>query len=457
MKYLRPIAAQLILTSGLVGFLVEAAIAAPLLAQTAIEDLVADPNPLSVPTLPEEVQIEQNPIVTLDDAVQLAYQNNQALQVALLTLEQSEAALREERAALFPTVSTEADLTNIQDSGSRTTAGATIKIEYDILTGGSRRASIRAAELERETSALAVEAQQEQIRLTTATTYYALQEAGEEVRINQSFLTEAERNLRDSRLRQEVGVGTRFDTLRAEVQFANARQSLISSKAEVQIARRDIARLLNLPPDAGLRATPVAVAGTWSLALEESIILAFQNRAELAQQLLEADIAEQQRQVTLASTRPQVSLFANYEISEVLEGATAFEDDFRDDARLGIRFGMTLFDGGATRASARQREISGAVSEEQFSETLDQVRFEVEQAYFDLQANQANIETAQVAVTQASDALDLANLRLQAGVGTQLEVLTAQTELTEAEANSVSAVLGYNRALVAIERAVSNV
>ncbi|EDX83522.1 outer membrane efflux protein [Synechococcus sp. PCC 7335] len=408
----------LLLISGLVSWLSEATIATSISKETTEEDLVSNPNPLSVPTLPEEVQLEQNPVITLEQAVQVAYQNNQALQVALLTLEQSEAAVQEARAALFPTVSTEANLINIQDSGSRTTADATVKIEYDILTSGSRRASIRVAELEREASALAVETQQEQIRLDTATAYYALQEAGENVRINQSFLTEAERNLRDSRLRQEVGVGTRFDTLRAEVQFANARQSLISSQAEVSIARRDIARLLNLPLRNGLTATPVAIAGTWSLALEESIILAFQNRAELAQQLIDVDIAEQQRRIALAGTRPQVSLFADYEISEVLEGATVLEDDFNDDFLIGIRFGMTLFDGGATRASARQREIAGAVREEQFSETLDQVRFEVEQAYFNLQSNQENIETSQVAVTQAADALALANLRLQAGVGT---------------------------------------
>ncbi|MEM9149345.1 MAG: TolC family protein, partial [Cyanobacteria bacterium P01_F01_bin.3] len=103
------------------------------------------------------------------------------------------------------------------------------------------------------------------------------------------------------------------------------------------------------------------------------------------------------------------------------------------------------------------QELAGAIAEEQFSETLDQVRFDVEQAYFNLETNQENILTSQVAVAQAEEALALANLRLQAGVGTQLDVLTAQSELTEAEGNNVAAILGYNRALVSIERAISNV
>ncbi|MEO0769514.1 MAG: TolC family protein [Cyanobacteria bacterium J06649_4] len=421
------------------------------------DGLFADPNPLSFPTLPEEVEVDRNPVVTLEEAVELAYQNNQTLQASLLALEQARAALEEARAARLPSVSTSADLTNTQNDGSRTVLGGAVQLQYNLLTGGARAASIRAAELQEQVSALTVEAQQEQIRLTTAIAYYALQDAGEQIRINQSFLDEAARNLRDSQLRQEVGVGTRFDTLRAEVQFANARQSLIQSQGDQRIARRDIARFLNLPPTAGLEATPVAVAENWPLTLEDSILQAFQNRAELEQQLLQADISEQQRQIALAAIRPQVSLLATYSAQEILEGSTAFEDDFNDSVSFSAQFNWTLYDGGAARASARQQELGGAIAEEQFSENLDQIRFDVEEAFFNLQSNEENIATSEVAVAQAQEALELANLRLQAGVGTQLDVLTAQSELTQAEANNVTAILGYNRALVAMERAVSNV
>lgn len=427
--------------------------------------LFADPNPLTVPTVPEEVDIERNPVITLEQAVDVAYRNSQALQAALLTLEQSEAAVTEARAAYLPSVAAGANLTTqesnvstipglgqVGDSTVDTTLGSSLDISYDILTGGSRAAAFRAAEFQQQVNALAVEVQQAQIRLDTSNLYYALQDAGEQIRINQSFLQEAERNLRDSRLRQEVGVGTRFDTLRAEVQFANARQSLIQSQSQQRIARRDIARLLNLPPTAGIEATPVVVAENWPLTLEESIVLAFQNRAELEQQLLQADISEQQRQIALAAIRPQVSLFANYNVQGQIDNTDSFQDNYS----FGARFNMTLFDGGAARARARQQALGGAIAEAQFAQSLDEIRFDVEEAYFNLQANQENIATSEVAVAQAQEALDLANLRLEAGVGTQLDVLTAQSELTQAQANNVSAILGYNRALAAIQRAVSN-
>ncbi len=419
--------------------------------------LFADPNPLNVPSSEAEIDIELNPVVTLDEAVELAYRNNQTLQSAILSLEQAEAAVDEAKAGRLPTAAIGSNLTRTQTGGNnQTTLDGTFQINYDLFTGGSRAASIRAAELQSEVSALIVESQQEQLRLVTANLYYALQEAGEQIRINQSFVNEAERNLRDSELRQEVGVGTRFDVLRADVQLANALQSLTQSRFNQNIARRDIARLLNLPPTSGLTPTAVAKAENWPLALEESILLAFQNRSELDQQLRQADLNEQQRRLALSAIRPRVSLFAQYGVQTVLTSSLGTDNELDDSSSIGARFNWTLFDGGAARAAARQQELAGAINEESFSENLDQIRFDVEQSFFNLQANEENISTSQVAVAQAEEALSLANLRLQAGVGTQLDVLTAQSELTQAEANRLTAILGYNRALAALQRAVSN-
>jgi outer membrane protein TolC len=427
------------------------------------EDLLADPNPLAFPTEPEEVTIEDTQVVTLEEAIELAYVNNPDLQVALLELERSQATLDEARAALAPTVSASSDLT-FQERSSTTVLGlpvgdssldgrlnGALQVDYDIFTAGQRSATIRAAESQVRFSELEIERRQEVLRLTTANLYYALQDATEQIRINQAFLDEASRNLRDNRIRQEEGVGTRFDVLRAEVQFANARQALIQSQSQQRITQRDLARFLNLPTTLNIQATPVEKAGSWSLTLEESIVLAFQNRADLEQQLAQRELSEQQAIAARAALGPRVSLFANYSLSDILDA-----DNFRDTYSFGARVNFTLFDGGAANARGRQQDRAAEIAEQRFAETLDQVRFDVEEAYFNLQANQENIDTARVAVNQAQEALRLANLRLDAGVGTQLDVLTAQSELTQAEGNLVTALLGYNRALAALQRAVSN-
>ncbi len=97
-----------------------------------------------------------------------------------------------------------------------------------------------------------------------------------------------------------------------------------------------------------------------------------------------------------------------------------------------------------------------AIAEQNFANNRDQIRFAVEQAYANLLSNQVNITTAQTGLTQAVEALRLARLRFQAGVGTQTDVINQETALTQAQGNLVSAILGYNRALASLRRAVTN-
>ncbi len=434
-------------------------------------ELLADPNPLLVPTLESEIFLQEGDerTISLEEAIELAYFNNQDLQVALLSLEQAEAALTEARAAFSPVMTTSADVTaqetesttdlfgaTIGEDGIDTSLNAAVSINYDLFTSGQRIATVRAAKEQVRFNQLEVDRQREELRLDTTSLYYDLQESGEQIRINQAFVDEAARNRRDNVLRQEAGVGTTFDVLRADVQLANAQQDLIQSQADQRIARRNLARLLNLPSTVNINATPVPAPNSWEetyerweLTLEDSVLLAFQGRVELEQQLAQREISTQQARAALAANGPQISLFANYSWSDLL-------DDSSDTYNFGAQFNMVLVDGGAARARARQQEANAEIAEENFSEQLDRVRFEVEQAYFTMRSNEENVRTARTAITQAVRALELANLRLDAGVGTQLDVLTAQSELTQAEGNWVSAALGYSRALASLQRAVSN-
>jgi outer membrane protein TolC len=422
-----------------------------------------DPNPLLVPNRPEEVEIVGTQPLSLATAVELAFRNSEQLRIALLQLERAQAGLRAEQALLYPTVDLSGGLQATNQAtfgqgtgGTNTTASGNLRTDYDLGLSGERSARIAAAERQVRLAEIQVEQTREDLRLNTSNDYYAVQENIEQIRINQAFLTEAERNLRDSRLREEVGVGTRFDVLRAEVQVANARQALTQATSQRQIAQRQLARRLNVPPTIDLTTLAVAIAGAWPLTLEESIVLAYQNRAELEQFLVEREVNDLQRQVNLAALRPRIGVFGQYGLQANLTSATGLPTRVDDGFSVGAQLNWRLFDGGGARARADQSTLDIQTDEAQFESARNDIRVQVEEAYFTLVANQANIDTAAVAVNQAEEALELANLRFNAGVGTQLDVLTATRELAEAEGNLVTAVINYNRALARLERAISN-
>ncbi len=435
------------------------------------ENLIPNSNPLQFPTKPKEVQLQGNQPITLTQALELARRNNHDLQVSLLELERNRAALREAQAALLPTLGVSTDLTRSQSAGSQlqdeingqnpfaakvdqpsTSFNGQAQLSYNLYTSGRVQASIRAAEEQVRFYELAVETQSETIRLNVATDYYNLQQADEQVRIAQSAVVNSEASLRDAEALERAGVGTRFDVLRSQVNLANAQQNLTNARSQQSISRRQLATRISLPQGINISAAdPVQLAGLWNPTLEQSIVLAYQNRPELQQQLAQRNINEQQRRQALAELGPQVSLVASYNLLDQFDDNVSVTDGYS----FGVRATLNLFDGGAARARAAQQRANIAIAETQFAEQRNQIRFQVEQAYSTQQSSLENVQTANTALEQAREALRLARLRFQAGVGTQTDVINSENDLTQAEGNRVTAILDYNRALAQLQRSVT--
>jgi outer membrane protein TolC len=416
------------------------------------------PNPLRFPTQAEEVKIQRTQSITLTQALELAKRNNRTLQQAILDLERSGSALRQAQAVFAPNVTVNGTLNNSGDgftgngSSSSTSFSGQAQVSYDLFTSGNRQASVRAAEEQLRIDELNVENRSLEIRLNVTLQYYNLQAADEQVRINQSAVENAQASLRDAEARLRAGVGTRFDVLQAQVNLANAQQELTNSLSQQSIERRNMARLLNLAQSVDVSAAdPVEVAGLWSPTLEQSIVQALRNRPELQQFLARRNIAEQQRRQAISNLRPQVGLSGNYNIIDRFNDGSSLTDGYS----LGVRASLTLFDGGAAKASAAQSKVNMAIAENEFARERDEIRFNVEQFYAQLQSNLDNIQTSTVGLDQAREALRLARLRFEAGVGTQTDVIFAENDLTRAEGNRVTAILNYNRALANLQRTVS--
>lgn len=461
---------------------------------TNTEQLNPSTNPLSFPTQPAEVEVDTQQPITLEQAVELAIKNNQDRQEAQLQVERAEAVLREARAALFPTLDLGTGLTYSNDAfldstteqvieqraeeaqqfnptlteeearesaaGGLTNAETSsfafntdVTLGYNIYDGGRRGAGIRASQKQLRVSELDLERITEEVRLEAATSYYGLQNSDAQVGIEEAAVEDAQQTLKDAQLLERAGLGTRFDVLRAEVELAQAQQRLSTAQANQNIARRQLAETLSVSHDIQLAtADKIEEAGVWELSLPESIVQAFKNRAELEQFLLQREIGDEQRKIALASVRPTVSANASYGLND------DFEDDFdiSDSYQVGLNVQWRLFDGGAARASARQSEKDIEIAETQFANQRNQIRFAVEQAFYGLAANQENIGTATKEVELAEESLRLARLRFQAGVGTQTDVIDAQSQLTAARGNLLSSIIEYNQSYADLNRQVSN-
>lgn len=467
-----------------------------------LNQLNPNPDELFIPNSPEEVEIDLTEPITLEQAIELGLRNNQDLREAELNLERSLRELQQARSARYPNLIFQSNYTFSRDAnaelgfegnrdrnrrrringqtidelspeeidqleqqqGSRiiqgggeedtTTFSGSLQLNYDIYTGGERGADIRRAKRVVEFNELDLNRATEQVIFEIKRDYYSLQDADSQVEIEQAAIEDATQTLRDAQLLEQAGLGTRFDVLQAEVELAQAEQRLTSANAAQATARRQLVETLSLGEQVDIvTADEVAPVGTWDLSLENSIILAYENRAELEQFLVNREINEAQRQIALSQIRPQLSIFGELDFLE----QTGDGFDPTTGYSVGATLQWTIFDGGTAKAIARQEEVDIAIAENNFSNQKDEVRIEVEQAFFDLEANEENISTAQRAVELAEESLRLARLRFQAGVGTQTDVVDAQSELTTSRGNLLTAIVQYNQSFNELQRAITNI
>ncbi|MDJ0594585.1 MAG: TolC family protein [Pleurocapsa sp. MO_226.B13] len=442
----------------------------------AAENLNPSANPLELPSKSSEVKIEIDRPISLQQAVELAIKNNRELQEFRLNLERSQQGLQAAKATFYPRLGTSI---NFAEAGSQafveaedvsetegvslpegeeldtssTNFGGGVTLTYNLYTGGRRGASIQLAEKQVSSSQLQLEAATLQTRFEAVRDYYNLQGADSQVEIEQAAVDEAQQTLQDARLLRQAGIGTKFDVIRAEVELANARQRLATVSAEQSTARRQLAETLSVGQQVELKtADEIEPAGTWQLSLEESIVTAYKNRSELEELLVQREINQEQKQIALAAVRPQVDLVAAYNLNDNLSDDVNLTDDYSVSAQLN----WDLFDGGAARAEAKQSETDVAINETQFANQRNEIRLAVEEGYFSLAANQGNITTSRKALELAQESLDLARVRFQSGVGTQTDVIEAQSQLTTAKSNYLRAIIDFNQSLNQLEREVAN-
>ncbi|MES2463042.1 MAG: TolC family protein [Armatimonadota bacterium] len=280
--------------------------------------------------------------------------------------------------------------------------------------------------------------------------YYNVLRALAFVRVNEAAVAQSQELLRVTQAQLNAGVASQFDVLRSQTQLDNNRQALISSRNQVSISKNAFANSLGIDPSTPIDPQPLDAPAVPDLNEETLVQTAFEQRPEYLQ--ADVNIILAQRNIRLA--RRNLDPFLNAGISgNYAATSNSFGQD-RGTASIGLGLTVPLYDGGATRAqvqSARSDERGALIQKDQFARGI---KAEVQQSVIAVRDADERRTAIARTVEQAREALRLANVRFQAGVGTQLDVNDAQTALTQAETNQVNAQYDFLGALARLQRSV---
>ena len=418
------------------------------------------------------------PRFTLEEAILTALQQNPTILIARQEIERTKGLFIEMRAAALPQVNATAQFQDldphlghiggvteqagtsfINQVGAERSYTLEIAANQVIFSGGRVPGQISSASFQRDSSYYSFRNTIDLIVATVRQQFYLILLDRALIGVQEESVRLLQSQLQDQQNRFEAGTVPRFNVLQAQVALSNQIPQLITAQNNYRISQLQLAKTLGLDfnPKRGDQAPLEAVGELLYIPREmpitQAIAAAKENRPFIKQQ--KALVLSNNSQVGVARSGyyPQINASAGEEFR-----SSPLTDNIRA-ARSGYIFGATgswaIWDWGATYGRVKQARAILEESKATLDDDVRQVELEVQQAYSNLIQGRELIQSTAKNVEQATEALRLATARLDAGAGTQLEVLDARTQLTTAQSLRLQALYTYNAAVAEFDRATA--
>src|SRR5437867_1258962 len=325
-----------------------------------------------------------------------------------------------------------------------------------LIFNGTTFPQIRGTFFQRDSAYFAFRNVLDSLIATVKTQFYQIVVNSELIKVQEQSVHLLESQLKDQQNRFEAGTVPRFNVLQAEVALYNQIPQLITAQNNYRISKLVLAKTIGLDfnPLRGEN-PPLEVVGEMpyiprTIALVDAIELGKQRRPFLKQ--ARANVLNQIEQVHVALGQffPTINTTGGGEW--VSSPTNSSWHDISKGWIAQVAGSWPIWDSGEIWGRVKQQRALLSETKITYDDDVRQVELEVQQSYSNLQQNSELIQSQEKNVEQADEALRLAKARLDAGAGTQLDVLNAQVQLLTAQSTRLQALFGYNSALAEFDR-----
>jgi len=372
--------------------------------------------------------------ITLDRVIDIALENNPQTREAWLRARSAEAALGSERSAYLPDVDLNATLAHTNTSHG--SFGPSLALTYLLFDFGGREARVEQA---RQTLIAADFLHNQVIQdviLRVEQAYYQYLAAKALLDAQQATLSQRRTTLDAAEARHNAGVATIADVLQARTAVSQAQLTYDTIEGNLRAIEGALATAMGISPttkvDAGVLPSDVP-ADELSGAIDELIAQAQTMRPELAAARAVAERAEARIREVRAEGLPSITASAS-------TGVTWFSDGDNTTphaASIGLRF--PLFTGYRNTYDVRRAQIEAELAREEVRDLSQQISLDVWTSYYALRTARQRLTTSRDLLASAQQSADVARARYREGVGTIVDVLTAEAALQDARAQEVRA------------------
>ena len=395
--------------------------------------------------------------LTIDQCIELALKNNPQIKLAESNLELSSAALKSNRASVFPQVSLQSGWTN---NGGNFFVGPTARAanyqnfsygfnaQMLLFDFGRTYSRISASSSFENAAENDFAGAKQNLILDTYIAYFSYLAAQRIFNVSNEEVIQAKDHLKQAEAFYEVGRSPQFDVLKAQTDIENANVNLLNAENNVRIYKLQLENVLNtklenfhLKDNLEIRRDSIDENSALKTALSERPeILSGKYRVAANKSLVSS---------AWAANLPSINAAGNY-----LWRSYAIDQKFLNSWNIGVTFVLPLFQGFGLDAGVEQAKANLNNSEAQNDLTLQSVKLDVQQQFSNLQLAQSKITATKSLVHQSEETLKLAEGRYSQGVGSPLEITDARVTLFNSQAAYIQTLYDYQVAYVRLQKAM---
>lgn len=325
-----------------------------------------------------------------------------------------------------------------------------ITLQYGLLDFGKKDATYNLAESRRLTAVDQINVTRRDLAYSAAQVYYNILFLRESIKVQDEQIASLRQHQREMEKRVEGGVSTKFDVTTTQVRITQAQNTKIDLENQLRNQQVQLARYLHKPEYVN-----VPVRGTFAyqpqaIDVEAALARGIENRPEVKLARDAEASATANLRLVEKSNMPVLGVGAQ------LGGKNGYQpeiDRFRPNSALVAQLSVPIYDGNKNK---NQRVEAAALirgAQSRIQDTQEQIRADVRQAANNLQSSAARYDNSLIQITQATDALTRARARYRYDVGTNLDVLDAETSLAQARLARLQAIYNYTLGQFQLKRA----
>jgi len=403
-----------------------------------------------------ESPIQKGEKLDLQRCIDLAVANHPSILAARSSIKVNESRAGQAKANYYPQINMQAGYnrispatagTRLTKSGEYDEYASNLNLTQNIFDFGKTSTLVQIQNLNTESARMDFHAVEAQIILGVKQAYFTFVQAEKNLEVAREIVKQFQIHLDQAKGFFDVGMKPKFDVTKAEVDLSNAKLNFIKAENAFRIARVNLNNAMGITDVLEYAVEGNLLFEKYGIDFQDALKKAYEARPDLRAAMTKVEAGNQSRELAKKGYYPYVMGNANWSYD-------GQEFPLDKSWNVGAMLNIPLFSGFLTKNQVSEAEAALDVLKANELTLRLQIRLEVEQAYSSLLETIDSTSTAQLAVRQAEENVDLANGRYTAGVGNPIEVADALVSLSNARTNYIAALTGYKMAQASLEKAM---